>query len=145
MNEDFVGANALDDDKVVHVPMQNGRQVDMRKTFQRDADGSCGKADRFGHVHQKFQRASTARGAKAAAQFGKTNRVAVIIGDHRQRSEGAFARFRLAHHLDARGTPSQDRGNEHHGLRGKGAGAGAARSAGLAMRGPATASNPTSN
>lgn len=71
-------------DIMVHVPVQNCRNVEIGQLLQRQLDRAGCKADPVRKTNQGLERGTAQAGRKAAAHRAKIDIEAMEIGDHRQ-------------------------------------------------------------
>lgn len=82
----MVAGNLFKDDKVVQVPVQYSRQLQLRQLGNVQPQRAAAKVKRSCVMHELLQSSAFERHGEATAQFGQVNMQAVVRADHGQGS-----------------------------------------------------------
>jgi hypothetical protein len=90
--------DGLEYDKVVEVPVQDTRQLELAEAvhIQRDSTGT--QLQLLSTVDQLFESNTFEGNAATAAQIQHIDPMPVVSSNHRQASQAAFSRFGLQYH-----------------------------------------------
>ena len=101
-----VACHAFEHHEMAHVPVQDRRQPQSRKTFGLEAQWPPHESDPLRRLDDADEGHALQRNRIAAAQAGKIGPLAVVRRNHRETGETAFGRFGLA---NVGNFPSHDR------------------------------------
>jgi hypothetical protein len=87
--------NGFHDHKVVHVPVHDGRQLQLPQVRKLETNGPTGKMHLVRDLHQATQGHSFQRHGMATPQRVQVDAVAVVRSDHCEAGETTFSRFGL--------------------------------------------------
>ena len=89
-DDDAVPGDAVEDDEVVHVPVQDRRPLELGERVDADLDAARGQADPFGEVAQLEQRLAAAARHGELAQLVQSGIALEVAADRRNAGEAAL-------------------------------------------------------
>lgn len=87
---------------MVHVPVQDARDVEIAELFERQLHRARRQPNLVSKPNQRAERRTAQARREAAAHAAKVDVEAVVIGDHRQGCKAAFGNLGLAHEAHPR-------------------------------------------
>ncbi len=106
VDRDRVAVHVRQHDKMVHVPVQDRRQLQLRQRLERDLDSARGHSHHFGDRADVLQRDALHRRREPHSHAAQISAETVITGDHRDARDAALGRFALQNHRHAPHYPS---------------------------------------
>jgi hypothetical protein len=95
MNDELFYSDALQDDKVIEVPVEDARQPQFAHVAQVELQGPGNQIKLSRCLDQASQRRALKRNRKAVSQAQQVSMVPVITSYHRKASQPAFSGFGL--------------------------------------------------
>ncbi len=90
MNDRGLAVDLLQYDKVIEIPVQDARQLELIEMVEIELERAGAKLEVLGNVDHAAKADAFERHGKLSAQSGEVDMMAVTAGDHCETGEAAF-------------------------------------------------------